>query len=227
MKRSSIRGFTLIEILTVIVVILIIAALVVNAAGYAQRKAARARAEGEIKAMSTACESYKADNGTYPRGPGITEGDETAGSDSPIDPKKHGNPRAQNYQKASQYLYQELSGDKDLNGVLSGASEPTKGYMNFDKNMLNGTKDANGSITKVNYIQDPFGNSYGYSTAGAKAEETFRAQVAAKGSKAEGRSSDSPGFNPTFDLWSTADTKVQSTSAPVTEVERNQWVKNW
>jgi len=230
MRRHSSHGFTLIEILTVIVVILIIAAFVVNAAGLAQRKAARARATGEIAAMSTACESYKADNGSYPRQPGITEADDTGkggGGDSPIDPKKHGNPASQNYQKASQYLYIELSGDKDLNGRLNGASEPTKGYMNFDKNQLGTTKDATGTITKVNYIQDPFGVSYGYSTAGAKAEEDFRAAVASQGAKASPRGSDSPGYNPTFDLWSTGGAKVPAANQPITDLDHNQWVKNW
>ena len=229
MRRHSSHGFTLIEILTVIVVILIIAAFVVNAAGLAQRKAARARATGEIAAMSTACESYKADNGSYPRQAGITEADDSAkgGGDTPIDPKKHGNPASQNYQKASQYLYIELSGDKDLNGRLNGASEPTKGYMNFDKNQLGATKDATGTITKVNYIQDPFGVSYGYSTANAQYEESFRADAASQAGKSNPRSADAPGYNPTFDLWSTAGAKPPSANQPPTDLDRNQWVKNW
>jgi len=227
MRRHSAHGFTLIEILTVVVVILIIAAFVVNAAGLAQRKAARARALGEISTMSAACESYKADNGTYPRQAGVTEADQTGNGDAPIDPKKHGNPAGQNYQKASQFLYVELSGDKDLNGVLNGGSEPKKGYMAFDKNQLGTTKDENGGITKVNYIQDPFGVSYGYSTAGAQAEELFKAEAATKGDKATPRGADSPGFNPTFDLWSTAGSKVPGSASASTDLDRNQWVKNW
>lgn len=59
-------GFTLIELLVVIAIIAILAALVLSTAGYIQKKAARARAESEIAALSTALESYKADNGDYP-----------------------------------------------------------------------------------------------------------------------------------------------------------------
>jgi general secretion pathway protein G len=63
--RSS-CGFTLIELLVVITVIAILAGLVLQTAGYVQKKAARSRAEAEIAALSAALESYKADMGDYP-----------------------------------------------------------------------------------------------------------------------------------------------------------------
>ena len=59
-------GFTLIELLVVITIIAILAALVLQIAGFAQKKAARSRAEAEIAGMTTALESYKADMGDYP-----------------------------------------------------------------------------------------------------------------------------------------------------------------
>lgn len=62
------RGFTLIELLVVITVIAILAALVLNTAGYIQKKASRSRAEAEIAALSAALESYKAAYGDYPTG---------------------------------------------------------------------------------------------------------------------------------------------------------------
>lgn len=61
------HGFSLIELLVVITVIAILAALVLQTAGYVQKKAARSRAEAEIAALSAALESYKADMGDYPR----------------------------------------------------------------------------------------------------------------------------------------------------------------
>lgn len=67
-RLKSPRGFTLIELLVVIAIIAILAALVLNTAGFIQRKAARSRAEAEIKALEAALESYKADNGDYPIG---------------------------------------------------------------------------------------------------------------------------------------------------------------
>ncbi len=59
-------GFTLIELLVVITVIAILAGLVLQTAGYVQKKAARSRAEAEIAALSAALESYKTDMGDYP-----------------------------------------------------------------------------------------------------------------------------------------------------------------
>jgi general secretion pathway protein G len=60
-------GFTLIELLVVIVIIMILVGIVIGAAKYARTKAARSRAQAEIAAMENALESYKSDNGVYPR----------------------------------------------------------------------------------------------------------------------------------------------------------------
>lgn len=60
------RGFTLIEILVVIVILAVLAGIVVGAAKYAQTKAARSRAQAEIATMESALEHYKNDNGIYP-----------------------------------------------------------------------------------------------------------------------------------------------------------------
>lgn len=66
--RVPSRGFTLIELLVVITVISILAGIVLNTAGYMQKKAARNRAETEIAALSAALENYKAQYGDYPVG---------------------------------------------------------------------------------------------------------------------------------------------------------------
>src|SRR5437868_12918180 len=69
-SHSSFRvsaAFTLIELIVVTTVIIILTGLVLSTVGYVQKKGARARAETEIAAMSAALESYKADNGIYPR----------------------------------------------------------------------------------------------------------------------------------------------------------------
>src|SRR5213596_2199115 len=64
---STSRAFTLIELLVVIAIIIVLAGLILSTMGYVQKKGARSRAETEIAAMSAAIESYKADNGIYPR----------------------------------------------------------------------------------------------------------------------------------------------------------------
>ena len=68
------------------------------------------------------------------------------------------------------------------------------------------TTDSNGNTTTaVNFARDPFGNSYGYSTA-------YQADP-------------SKGYNPTFDLWSTANYQLP-TSNP-TPTPQDFWIKNW
>lgn len=67
-KIKTGSAFTLIELLIVITVIAILAGLVLQTAGYVQKKGARSRAEAEIAALSAALESYKADMGDYPVG---------------------------------------------------------------------------------------------------------------------------------------------------------------
>src|SRR5438552_10841593 len=98
-SRRTIRyktPFSLIELLVVIGVIIILAGLILSTVGYVQKKGARSRAETEIAAMSAACESYKADNGIYPRGPAAatTIGSITipANVTDSLDPKTNGDP---------------------------------------------------------------------------------------------------------------------------------------
>ncbi|TSA30770.1 MAG: prepilin-type N-terminal cleavage/methylation domain-containing protein [Verrucomicrobiaceae bacterium] len=62
----QLSAFTLIELLVVIAIIAILAGLILNTAGYIQKKGAMSRAQAEIAALENALERYKADNGDYP-----------------------------------------------------------------------------------------------------------------------------------------------------------------
>jgi type II secretory pathway pseudopilin PulG len=191
------NAFTVIELIVVVTIIFILAGLVLSTVGYARKKGARARAETEIAAMSAACESYKADNGIYP----------TSADTNSLDPKTNGNPASTPcpspcpdpgavtaYSQASFYLYRKLSGDD------TGSRSPTgKSYMAFQPKMLL----PSGGTGTVTAISDPFGYSYGYSTAN--------------------QTDPSKGYNPTFDLWSTAGL----TTTPPSAADQNQWIKNW
>jgi general secretion pathway protein G len=183
-RHSSFRAggaFTLIELIVVTTVIVILSGLVLSTVGYVQKKGARARAETEIAAMSAALESYKADNGVYPRDNTTNQYSDT------LDARQNFDATQPVYQHASFYLYTQLSGDS------SGNRSPTgKSYMQFKPNMLL-PPGGNGTVTA---ISDPFGNSYAYSTAN--------------------QANPAKGYNPTFDLWSTANS-----------TDPNQWIKNW
>jgi prepilin-type N-terminal cleavage/methylation domain-containing protein len=192
--HSSFRvsdAFTLIELIVVTAVIVILTGLVLSTVGYVQKKGARARAETEIAAMSAACENYKADNGIYPRDNTTNQYTDT------LDARQNTDATQPVYQHASFYLYTQLSGDS------SGNRSPTgKSYMQFKPNMLH----PDDQTQNVQYIRDPFHNSYGYSTAN-QADPT-------------------KGYNPTFDLWSTAGVPPSPTPAPPA-AQQDLWSKNW
>ncbi len=214
MKIHSRHAFTLIEMLTVMIIIAILASLIMATAGYVNRTAAAKRADAEIHALSLACEAFRADNGAYP----------SSKDTDKLDPKTDGSPKGTNpsgskYEDASFQLYADLSTDKDGDGRPDGKPYYEGG---FKPDQLGGEKTA-GKITKVKYLQDPFGNSYGYSTAGARAEEEF--QTDARKNKNATRPNPLPGFNQTkFDLWSTAGVV---TSTTLTDENRKKWIKNW
>ena len=172
---AKLVAFTLIELLVVMAIIAILAGLVLTASGYVQNKGRRSRAEVEIAAMSAALENYKADNGIYPSHPTGTE---------LVDPTVFPPPA-----DASLYLYEKLAGDSNHDRVAE-----TTSYFSFKPNQLS----PDDQTQDVAFIRDPFGNSYGYSTA--------------KAAKPAG----TIGYNPTFDLWSTAN-----------EPDSARWIKNW
>ena len=183
-RPPSGRGFTVIELLIVMAIIVVLAGLVLGTYGYVQRKGSTSRAEAEIKAIEAACESYKADNGVYPR----------AAATDTLDANTNFDPDASEYAAASLALYTALSGDSDADG----AADSGKTYMPFKQQMLS----LDPTTKAVQYIRDPFGKSYGYSTAN--------------------QTDSNKGYNPTFDLWSTAGTTTDAESAG-----KAKWVKNW
>jgi general secretion pathway protein G len=170
------RGFTMVEILVVMAIMLLLAGLVLATSSYVHNKGARSRAEAEIAAMSAALDNYKADNGVYP-------------SDTSVNAQTQGDPTQ--YQAASLNLYVALSGDTDLNRQTDAGKTA---YMTFKDNQLS---PPTGNVA---FIKDSFGNSYGYSTVG---------QAGTSG----------VGYNPTFDLWSTA--------GSTTDSGKPGWITNW
>src|SRR6266496_1702741 len=182
-------AFTLIELIVVITVIVILTGLVLSTVGYAQKKGARARAETEIAAISAALESYKADNAIYPR-------DNTTDN---LDARQNFDATQAVYQNASLYLYNVLF------GATNGSRTPNAGarsYFTFKPNQLSPSDQAQ----PIAFIRDPFGNSYGYSTANQADPATPK------------------GYNPTFDLWSTAGLTANPVSP---DTITPQWIKNW
>ncbi len=194
-------AFTILELLIVISIIVILAALILGTVGYVQTKAARSRAEAEIAAMSAACESYKADNGTYPM----------SASTNSLKANSDGDPTQTGYLNASLYLYEELTGDHNNDRATTSSDDASgngvtpKTYLTFRPTQLLPAPPSTASVTAV---CDPFGNSYGYSTAKAAAP------------------TGSDGYNPTFDLWTTCGATKPGTGQTWDQYQA-QWIKNW
>ena len=203
-------------------IILILAGLILATSGYVQKKGAHSRTETESAALSAALESYKADNGVYPRGQSTTLPPwdssigpspyiiATTGTDdlnaNPANSPANGDPRQTIYQYASRYLYEQLSGDVNLSLFRIPLVPPKKSYFDFKPSMLWIIPDKDGNSYGLSHILDPFGNSYGYSTV----NQTDPAK----------------GYNPTFDLWSTAGETGPKTGETFADYQQ-RWIKNW
>ncbi len=190
------KAFTLIELLVVMAIIAILTGLILSVVGYVQGKGTKNRAVAEIAALEQACDSYKVDNGAPPRDANTTD---------LLDPRTVGNPSK--YMGASLKFYQLLTGDTNASGIAT-----TSYFPQMNPNMLGRATPSSpaSAANPVLYLQDPYGNSYGYSTA-HQANATM-------------------GYNPTFDLWSTAGltqnppatSQLGSSTDPTIS-----WIKNW
>jgi prepilin-type N-terminal cleavage/methylation domain-containing protein len=227
-KRPSSSAFTLIEVITAMAVILILTGLVIQISGYVTTKGSKARATAEISMLTTAAESYKADVGGYPQD--LSGGLATPGITDRLKPKEHFVPTSTEYEEASLFLYKELTGDK--NGDGTPGDDEAKYLKEYDVKLLKAERDTENRITKVKYIQDPFGYPYGYSTAAAREEMLYNQKLKEKGGASTPRPSaaEMPGFNSaSFDLWSTGGSKPTSevTDLKKKELEWARWIKNW
>ena len=79
-QSTRCAGFTLVELLTVITIIIILAGLTVGAFGWVNKKAARSKAETQMRLLENAIQQYHADAGSYPEAQG--RGNNQGGLDS-------------------------------------------------------------------------------------------------------------------------------------------------
>ncbi|MBM3862287.1 MAG: type II secretion system protein [Verrucomicrobia bacterium] len=66
MKTTSNSGFSLIELMVVVLIIAVLAGMVIGGIGYMQNKAIDARCAAQFARVCAAIEEYKADHGYYP-----------------------------------------------------------------------------------------------------------------------------------------------------------------
>src|SRR5262249_41908510 len=130
------NAFSLIELVVVVGIITVLTGLVLSTVSYARKKAALARAQTEIAALSAACENYKADNGVYPRDPTSNTATDKLNAKTDGNPMLNPappNPSGATYPIASLVLYRALSGDRNLDRAVTTADE----NFNIDGTTLN------------------------------------------------------------------------------------------
>jgi prepilin-type N-terminal cleavage/methylation domain-containing protein len=181
--RQRSDSFTLVELLAVMAIIAILAAVILGAGNGVFIKGMRSRASTEIAAISSAAEGYKTDNGIYPQSDGLLLTNYTSAD---------GSVSGDEYQVNSQTLFQCLASELNLGGpVINTAPCTGKIYMSFKANQVGNPSTGN------SYIMDPWKQSYGYSTG------------TTNGAPSPSYPYNGSGF---FDLWTTAGTKVGNTN---------------
>ncbi|HEY3899726.1 MAG TPA: prepilin-type N-terminal cleavage/methylation domain-containing protein [Chthoniobacter sp.] len=204
-------GFTLIEMITVIAVIVILVGLVLVVNGLIQHNGPAARAVLEIRTLSSACEAYKTDNGGYPQDTSQSSVTNT------LDPRANLTPSS--YYQACGVLYTALSGMTNVGGVMKQTA------TNYAPEFFKAARLAGGpGSSNSTYMVDPWGNSYGYSTAGLGLQQEYQAALLTnpQATMPAQNTSGTNGYNTTFDLWSTGGTTGTNGS-----VDTAKWVKNW
>jgi general secretion pathway protein G len=145
--RNGTSGFTLIEILTVIAIIGILAGLIVGLKNYAADKQDRDLATVQVALIAKTLEEYKLDNGAYPPTENSTTGE-----------------------KSSKILFNALywDSDDDKIGVGTGSEEGDKDqkiYMPELDPAASKQKWTKTPASETSTILDPWGREYRYRSA--------------------------------------------------------------
>jgi len=222
------RAFTLLEMLTVITIISLLAALTMGAYTYAMRKSKRDRTVGTFESIKLALERYNVEFGEYPQ-PNAT------GQMVVFPP---GNKNAYDISGAA-CLYQALTGDgyDQIKGVTSNSASAAGGSAgaSSDGKVEGAAEIKNKMLVEIpqtifmrngtNYIIiDGFGHPFQYTKAAAPTAQPAQG--------AQNASATTPiTINATYDLWSYAEdeanTTMKSTNTLASPMLSVKWIKNW
>jgi len=189
------RGFTLVELLVVIGIMVVLAGLMVAALPGIQARMNRQKIEVFIAELGSGLSRYEIDHGIYPQNPGTGSSRDQAGL------------------AGAEVLYKHLSGDWSLDGkvdsVADGAPEDQKVYVEklaYEQNRE--SRNPRTIIAGGSYmIVDAFGDPIRYIADPPNVPQSRRSTI-----------------NPTYDLWSIAGahpTDPEDQAAHITNWQQN------
>lgn len=201
-KKLFLRGFTLVELLVVISLIAVLAALVISGAGGILKKIKRDQIRNFMAEIEGGLEDYKVDNAIYPLNP------DPRGTSTSV---PYNGPDGEAVSGAA-VLYKHLSGDFDTDGQVDNDETPYVDRLDYWSNSRNPPPEVVRSVDVgggVYLVVDPLGSPIRY-LAYAPGE----VQQALQQKKIK---------NPTYDLWSIAGAKEGSSDF----TDEAKWITNW
>ena len=163
-------AFTLIELLTVITIIAILAGLTLSIVGSVTTNAKKSRSAGEVAALQLALARFQIDNGFYPEATNISILTGVTPNVYSTDPNDDA------YKKSGRALFLALTGRSKFNSPVADTKWGRQ-YLELSANQVGDPDiagvDSNADTTVTNtyatntfssgsYIIDPFRNPYGY-----------------------------------------------------------------
>ena len=139
-------GFTLVELLTVIAIIVLLVGITIGILGFATKKGALSKAEGQLALIVSGLQRYEKEFGEFPE---------------PVDNSGKG-------KGGAKALYQALSGDGDNHLVLAGAEggSPSSGKVGSSEEPLvegiDPLANKHGLVSNDLALVDPFGHYWRY-----------------------------------------------------------------
>ncbi|MCB1230923.1 MAG: type II secretion system protein [Verrucomicrobiae bacterium] len=205
---GRLRAFSLIELLVVISLIAVLAAMIIAASSGIMKKVKRDQIKAFIAELENGLEEYRVDNAIYPLNPDPEAGFASISSYGGTDADAVG---------GSAVLYKHLSGDFNEDGEVD---EGETVYVERLDYWSNHRADNAPEVVRCEevgggtyVVVDPMGSPMRYiAYAPSKVEEAFMSEKVHNAA--------------TFDLWSIAGSEITSGSGP-DSVDESNWITNW